>query len=422
MFEEFEEKSFENLANIKVIGVGGGGNNAVNRMISAGVQGVEFISVNCDAQALLLSKAPNRIQIGEKLTKGLGAGANPEVGEKAAEESRDQLLESLRGADMVFVTAGMGGGTGTGAAHVVAECAKEVGALTVGVVTKPFSFEGKRRMTQAENGIVNLKDKVDTLITIPNDRLLQVIDRRTSMLDAFRIADDVLRQGVQGISDLIGVPGLINADFADVKTIMSDAGSALMGIGTAKGEGGARAAAEAAIKSPLLEASIEGARGVLFNITGGKDLSLFDVTEASNIITEAVDAEANIIFGAVINEELEDEIRVTVIATGFERRNPAVGARGASRPSLTTAMHSSTAVKNNRLLLLRSRDKLLRMVLVLSNRQPPILKFRLGFAVKLTNANSLCLYKGSFSISWVYMIEMWMKNTRYCLNKLKVMI
>ena len=415
MFEEFEEKSFENLANIKVIGVGGGGNNAVNRMISAGVQGVEFISVNCDAQALLLSKAPNRIQIGEKLTKGLGAGANPEVGEKAAEESRDQLLESLRGADMVFVTAGMGGGTGTGAAHVVAECAKEVGALTVGVVTKPFSFEGKRRMTQAENGIVNLKDKVDTLITIPNDRLLQVIDRRTSMLDAFRIADDVLRQGVQGISDLIGVPGLINADFADVKTIMSDAGSALMGIGTAKGEGGARAAAEAAIKSPLLEASIEGARGVLFNITGGKDLSLFDVTEASNIITEAVDAEANIIFGAVINEELEDEIRVTVIATGFERRNPAVGARGASRPS-------STAVKNNRLLLLRSRDKLLRMVLVLSNRQPPILKFRLGFAVKLTNANSLCLCKGSFSISWAYMIEMWMKNTRYCLNKLKVMI
>lgn len=316
----------------------------------------------------------------------------------------------------------MGGGTGTGAAHVVAECAKEVGALTVGVVTKPFSFEGKRRMTQAENGIVNLKDKVDTLITIPNDRLLQVIDRRTSMLDAFRIADDVLRQGVQGISDLIGVPGLINADFADVKTIMSDAGSALMGIGTAKGEGGARAAAEAAIKSPLLEASIEGARGVLFNITGGKDLSLFDVTEASNIITEAVDAEANIIFGAVINEELEDEIRVTVIATGFERRNPAVGARGASRPSYNNSYAQQHSSENNRLLLLRSRDKLLRMVLVLSNRQPPILKFRLGFAVKLTNANSLCLCKGSFSISWAYMVEIWMKNTRYCLNKLKVMI
>ena len=309
--------TFENLANIKVIGVGGGGNNAVNRMITAGVRGVEFIAVNCDAQALLLSKAENKIQIGEKLTKGLGAGANPEIGEKACEESREQIVEA-----MVFVTAGMGGGTGTGAAHVVAECAKEVGALTVGVVTKPFMFEGRRRMNQAENGIVKLKEKVDTLITIPNDRLLQVIDRRTSMLDAFRIADDVLRQGVQGISDLIGVPGLINADFADVKTIMTNAGSALMGIGTAKGEGGAKAAAEAAIKSPLLEASVDGAMGVLFNITGGKELSLFDVTEASQIITEAVDPNANIIFGAVIDEALEDEIRVTVIATGFEKKNP----------------------------------------------------------------------------------------------------
>jgi cell division protein FtsZ len=321
MFDELEEKT-KNLAKIKVIGVGGGGNNAVNRMISAGVQGVDFLAVNCDAQALLLSKAPNRIQIGEKLTKGLGAGANPEIGEKAAEESRDQLVEALKGADMVFVTAGMGGGTGTGAAPIVADCAKEVGALTVGVVTKPFTFEGKRRMNQAEGGIVNLKDKVDTLITIPNDRLLQVIDRRTSMLDAFRIADDVLRQGVQGISDLISVPGLINADFADVKTIMLNAGSALMGIGTAKGEGGAVSAAEAAIKSPLLEASIEGARGVLFNITGGKDLSLYDVTEASNVITESVDPDANIIFGAVIDEALEDEIRVTVIATGFGTKNP----------------------------------------------------------------------------------------------------
>ena len=321
MFDELEEKS-KNLAKIKVIGVGGGGNNAVNRMIAAGVQGVDFLAVNCDAQALLLSKAPNRIQIGEKLTKGLGAGANPEIGEKAAEESRDQLVEALKGADMVFVTAGMGGGTGTGAAPIVADCAKEVGALTVGVVTKPFTFEGKRRMNQAEGGIVNLKDKVDTLITIPNDRLLQVIDRRTSMLDAFRIADDVLRQGVQGISDLISVPGLINADFADVKTIMLNAGSALMGIGTAKGEGGAVAAAEAAIKSPLLEASIEGARGVLFNITGGKELSLYDVTEASNVITESVDPDANIIFGAVIDEALEDEIRVTVIATGFGSKNP----------------------------------------------------------------------------------------------------
>ena len=314
----------ETLAKIKVVGVGGGGNNAVNRMITSGLQGVEFIAINCDAQALLLSKAQNRIQLGEKLTKGLGAGANPEIGQKAAEESRELLVEQLRGADMVFVTAGMGGGTGTGAAPIVAECAREAGALTVGVVTKPFSFEGKRRMNQAEAGIVNLKDRVDTLITIPNDRLLQVIDRRTSMLDAFRIADDVLRQGVQGISDLISVPGLINADFADVKTIMSNAGSALMGIGTAKGENGAVAAAEAAIKSPLLEASIEGARGVLFNITGGKDLSLFDVTEASNIITEAVDPDANIIFGAVIDEKLDDEIRVTVIATGFNGKNPAL--------------------------------------------------------------------------------------------------
>ena len=272
----------------------------------------------------MLSKAQNRIQIGEKLTKGLGAGANPEIGQKAAEESREIIIEQLRGADMVFVTAGMGGGTGTGAAPIVAECAREAGALTVGVVTKPFSFEGKRRMNQAEAGIVTLKERVDTLITIPNDRLLQVIDRRTSMIDAFRIADDVLRQGVQGISDLISVPGLINADFADVKTIMSNAGSALMGIGTATGDNGAVAAAEAAIKSPLLEASIEGARGVLFNITGGKDLSLFDVTEASNIITEAVDPDANIIFGAVIDEKLDDEIRVTVIATGFNGKNPAL--------------------------------------------------------------------------------------------------
>lgn len=321
-----------NLAKIKVVGVGGGGGNAVNRMIDAGVQGVDFIAVNCDAQALILSKAQTKLQIGEKLTKGLGAGANPEIGQKAAEESVDEITEKLKGADMVFVTAGMGGGTGTGAAPIVAECAKKAGALTVGVVTKPFSFEGKRRMNQAEAGIVNLKDKVDTLITIPNDRLLQVIDRRTSMLDAFKIADDVLRQGVQGISDLIAVPGIINADFADVKTIMSDAGSALMGIGTAKGDNGAVSAAEAAIKSPLLEASIEGARGVLFNITGGKDLSLVDVTEASNIITETVDHEANIIFGAVIDEKLQDEIRVTVIATGFRGNNPAIGGQSKVKP------------------------------------------------------------------------------------------
>ena len=314
------EMDISALANIKVIGVGGGGNNAVNRMIMAGVSGVEFISVNTDAQALITAHAPTRIQIGGKLTKGLGAGANPEIGEKAAEESREQLLEILKGAEMVFVTAGMGGGTGTGAAPIVAECAREVGALTVGVVTKPFSFEGKRRLSQADNGISKLKEKVDTLITIPNDRLMQVIDKRTPMLEAFRIADDILRQGVQGISDLIAVPGLINLDFADIKTIMSNAGSALMGIGVAKGEGGALIAAEAAIKSPLLETSIEGARGVLFNITGGKNLSLFDVNEASQIISDAADKDANIIFGAVIDESLDEDIRVTVIATGFEPR------------------------------------------------------------------------------------------------------
>ena len=322
MFDDVETTYDKQLANIKVIGVGGGGNNAVNRMISAEVRGVEFIAVNCDAQALMLSKAETKIQIGEKLTKGLGAGANPEIGEKAAEETRDQIIEALKGADMVFVTAGMGGGTGTGAAHVVAECAKEVGALTVGVVTKPFMFEGRRRLNQAEQGIVNLKEKVDTLVTIPNDRLLQIIEKRTSMLEAFKKADDVLRQGVQGISNLIAVPGLINVDFADVKTVMSNAGSALMGVGTAKGEGGGKAAAEAAIKSPLLEASIDGARGVLINIIGGKELSLFDVNEAANIVNAAADPNAVVIFGAVIDESLNDEIRVTVIATGFEKKSP----------------------------------------------------------------------------------------------------
>jgi len=308
----------DRFAAIKVIGVGGGGNNAVNRMIAAGLNGVEFISVNTDAQALMHSQAPYRIQIGEKLTKGLGAGANPEIGESAAQESREEIVKSLRGADMVFVTAGMGGGTGTGAAPIVAECAKEVGALTVGVVTKPFSFEGRRRQGQAELGTVKLKEKVDTLITIPNDRLLQVADKRTSMIDAFRIADDVLRQGVQGISDLIAVPGLINLDFADVKTIMTDTGSALMGIGYGSGDNRAVTAAEAAIKSPLLETSIEGAKGVLLNITGGPSLGLLEVNEAAAIISDAVDPEANIIFGAVIDEALQDEVRVTVIATGFD--------------------------------------------------------------------------------------------------------
>lgn len=312
------DMDLDRFAAIKVIGVGGGGNNAVNRMIAAGLNGVEFISVNTDAQALMHSQAPYRIQIGEKLTKGLGAGANPEIGEKAAQESREEIIKALRGADMVFVTAGMGGGTGTGAAPIVAECAKEVGALTVGVVTKPFSFEGRRRQGQAELGTGKLKEKVDTLITIPNDRLLQIADKRTSMIDAFRIADDVLRQGVQGISDLIAVPGLINLDFADVKTIMTDTGSALMGIGYGSGDNRAVTAAEAAIKSPLLETSIEGARGVLLNITGGSSLGLLEVNEAAAIISDAVDPQANIIFGAVIDETFQDEVRVTVIATGFD--------------------------------------------------------------------------------------------------------
>ncbi|HHW29422.1 MAG TPA: cell division protein FtsZ [Syntrophomonadaceae bacterium] len=306
------------FANIKVIGVGGGGGNAVNRMIQAELKGVHFIAVNTDAQALNLSLAEHKLQIGSKLTKGLGAGADPEIGKKAAEESRDELMQALRGADMVFVTAGMGGGTGTGGAPVVAEVAKEVGALTVGVVTRPFTFEGKKRATQAEQGIQELKSKVDTLITIPNDRLLQVVDKSTSINEAFRIADDVLRQGVQGISDLIAVPGLINLDFADVKTIMSNTGTALMGIGSAKGENRAAEAAKIAISSPLLETSIEGAKGVLLNITGGPDLGLFEVNEAAEIISQAADPEANIIFGAVIDEKLEDEVRVTVIATGFD--------------------------------------------------------------------------------------------------------
>lgn len=317
------DMDLNHFANIKVIGVGGGGNNAVNRMITAGLKGVEFVSVNTDAQALVLSQCNHKIQIGNKLTKGLGAGANPEIGCKAAEESREEIMQLLKGADMVFVTAGMGGGTGTGAAPVVAEIAKELGALTVGVVTKPFTFEGRKRQTQAEAGIENLKSRVDTLITIPNDRLLQVIDKHTSIVEAFRIADDVLRQGVQGISDLIAVPGLINLDFADVKTIMKDTGSALMGIGSSTGENRATEAARAAISSPLLETSIEGARGVLLNITGGSSLGLFEVNEAAEIIAQAADPEANIIFGAVIDERMNEEVRVTVIATGFEHRTPA---------------------------------------------------------------------------------------------------
>lgn len=308
----------EQFAQIKVIGVGGGGNNAVNRMISAGLKGVEFVAINTDGQALFLSNAGYKIQIGNKLTKGLGAGANPEIGLKAAEENRSEIQEALKGADMIFITAGMGGGTGTGATPIVAEIAKELGALTVGVVTKPFSFEGRKRMGQAEKGIANLRSKVDTLITIPNDRLLQVVDKKTSIMEAFRIADDVLRQGVQGISDLIAVPGLINLDFADVKTIMVGTGSALMGIGAAAGENRAAEAAKMAISSPLLETSIEGAKGVLLNITGSPNLGLFEVNEAAEIIAQASDPDANIIFGAVIDENMQDEVRVTVIATGFD--------------------------------------------------------------------------------------------------------
>ncbi len=305
------------FANIKVIGVGGGGNNAVNRMVESGLQGVQFLSVNTENQVLNLSKADVAIQIGEKLTKGLGAGANPQIGEEAAQESREDILKALQGADMVFVTAGMGGGTGTGAAPVVAECAKELGALTVGVVTKPFTFEGKRRRTQADKGIEYLTSKVDTIITIPNDKLLQVVDKKCSLGEAFRTADDVLRQGIKGISDLITVPGLINLDFADVKTIMTDQGEALMGIGIGEGENRAVDAAKMAINSPLLETSIEGAKGILLNITGNSDLSLFEINEAAEIISEAADPEANIIFGSVIDESMGDRVQITVVATGF---------------------------------------------------------------------------------------------------------
>ncbi|MEK5522561.1 cell division protein FtsZ [Heyndrickxia sporothermodurans] len=316
------DTNLDSLATIKVIGVGGGGNNAVNRMIEHDVQGVEFIAVNTDAQALNLSKAEIKMQIGAKLTRGLGAGANPEVGKKAAEESKEQIEEALRGADMVFVTAGMGGGTGTGAAPVIAQIAKDLGALTVGVVTRPFTFEGRKRATQAAGGIAAMKEAVDTLIVIPNDRLLEIVDKSTPMLEAFREADNVLRQGVQGISDLIATPGLINLDFADVKTIMTNKGSALMGIGIATGENRATEAAKKAISSPLLEKSIEGAQGVLMNITGGVNLSLYEVQEAADIVASASDQEVNMIFGSVINDSLKDEIIVTVIATGFNETAP----------------------------------------------------------------------------------------------------
>jgi cell division protein FtsZ len=311
------DRSGNYLAVIKVVGVGGGGTNAVNRMVDAGLSGVEFIAVNTDAQALLMCDADMKIHIGAKATRGLGAGADPAVGHAAAQESRDELKEALKGADMIFVTAGEGGGTGTGGAPIVAELGRELEALTVGVVTKPFSFEGRRRAQQADNGIGDLSDKVDTLIVIENDRLLQVVEKRTSIVDAFKMADDILRQGVQGITDLITVPGIVNLDFADVRTIMRDAGSALMGIGVSQGENRATEAARTAVSSPLLEASIEGATGILLNITGGSDLGLFEVNEAAEVVTSAADQNANVIFGAVIDESLTDEVRVTVIATGF---------------------------------------------------------------------------------------------------------
>ena len=305
------------LAVIKVVGVGGGGSNAVNRMVDAGLSGVDFIAANTDAQALLVVDADMKVHIGAEATRGLGAGADPDVGKAAATESRDELKDALKGADMVFVTAGDGGGTGTGGAPIVAEIARDLGALTVGVVTRPFSFEGRKRADQAMMGIEELRDNVDTLIVIENDRLLQVVEKRTSIVDAFRMADDILRQGVQGITDLITVPGIVNLDFADVRAIMSDAGSALMGIGTAAGESRAAEAAQTAVSSPLLESSIEGATGILLNISGTSDMGLFEVNEAAEVVTGAADQNANVIFGAVIDEALRDEVRVTVIATGF---------------------------------------------------------------------------------------------------------
>ena len=314
-----ENENQAGMATIKVVGVGGAGNNGVNRMVENGLKSVEFISVNTDRQQLNVSKANKKIQIGEKLTRGLGAGANPEVGKCSAEESKTEIAEALKGADMVFVTCGMGGGTGTGAAPIVAEVSKEMGILTVGVVTKPFPFEGKRRMMQAEAGIEELRQNVDTLIIIPNEKLLQVVEKQTSIMDAFKMSDDVLRQGVQGISDLITIPGLVNLDFADVKTIMLDAGVAHIGIGRASGEHRAQEAARQAIHSPLLETSIEGAGGVLLNVTGGKDLCLLEISEAADLVQKSVDADANIIFGAVIDENLENEIVITVIATGFTK-------------------------------------------------------------------------------------------------------
>ncbi|HFQ95650.1 MAG TPA: cell division protein FtsZ [Anaerolineae bacterium] len=332
----------ENLAQIKVIGVGGGGGNAVNRMIQEGIQGVEFIVVNTDAQALMLSEAPIRVRIGDKLTKGLGSGGDPKIGEQAAEESAEELKEVMKGADMIFITAGLGGGTGTGASPVIARIARETGALTIGVVTKPFNFEGARRRQIAEEGHERLKEHVDTLIVIPNDRLLQIVDKRASVQEAFATADDVLRQGIQGISELITIPGLINLDFADVRSIMSEGGAALMAIGTGRGENRAQQAAEEAIHSKLLDISIDGARGILFNVTGGEDMSLFEVNEAAEIIRRTAHPDANIIFGAVVDPALNDTLRITVIATGFDSiieppvSAPAGRVRGVRRRPITS--------------------------------------------------------------------------------------
>ena len=339
-----ENYGTEDTAIIKVIGVGGAGNNAVNRMVDSGIEGVEFVTVNTDRQALLLSKAGTKIQIGEKITRGLGAGANPDIGAQAAEESKAEISEAIKGADMVFVTAGMGGGTGTGAAPIVANIAKEMGILTIAVVTKPFTFEGKKRLTQAERGIESLKGKVDTLVVIPNDKLLQIIDRKTSIIEAFKMADDVLRQGVQGISDLIKVPGLVNLDFADVKTIMLNTGMAHMGIGRASGENRAEDAAKQAIQSPLLETTIEGARGVIINVTGGENLGLHEVNTAAELVQRSVDPEANIIFGAVIDKSLDEDIVITVIATGFDKEP---GAKETSIGKTAWPTKSSTPVPNN---------------------------------------------------------------------------
>jgi cell division protein FtsZ len=362
------------VALIKVVGVGGGGGNAVNRMIANKVLGVEFWAINTDAQSLTQSDAPQRLQIGQKLTRGLGAGGNPAIGQKAAEESRDEILAALDGSDLVFITAGMGGGTGTGAASVVAEAAKEVGALTVAVVTRPFLFEGRRRASQADMGIEALQGRVDTLIVIPNDKLLSVISDQTPVQEAFRIADDILRQGVQGISDIITIPGLINVDFADVRTVMADAGSALMGIGMGSGKSRAREAAMTAISSPLLESSIEGASGVVLNVTGGNDLTLHEVNEAAAVIFEVVDPNANIIFGAVIDEKLQGELRITVIATGFNGQSPQTAAKiNKSKPVETPVDNGKAPTSNGTAPApTRSADDTLDIPDFLRRRRPPL--------------------------------------------------